>query len=461
MATLRVGTRAGLLLLAACLAGGTGCFSWRNLLGKEDEDTPETVVDPPTESFVLRTEGFVEEKLPAVTGAVRAKLDTARELFRQEEYAKAESLFEEIASGKKNPPAAVQEALFYRAECLRMQMNYPTAADVYSDLLQKFPHTPYHDQAVQRMFDIANYWLNDTRAEMREDLEQKQGKRWFVAPRFVSFEKSKPLLDREGRAIELLEKVRMHDIQGPLADHALFLCGSVKVYRENYRDADHYFSQITARHHESPLAPKALELAIFCKQMSTGGADYDGRKVAEARQLVQTALTNYPQLAREKHEFLDRQLKTIELQQAEKEFKAAQFYERTGHPASAFWCYAVLRQRYPTTKYAQEAGVRMNDLRAKAEKEHGGKLPPIPNSQQAALPAPGSVGRSWPNPAAPPPAKPQQPGPLPPGVMQPGALPLDAVKPGGPPSPSLSPGSPPLPPEAGIEPAPVDPTKPR
>jgi outer membrane protein assembly factor BamD (BamD/ComL family) len=456
MTTLRVGTRAGSLLLAACLSGGTGCFSWNNLFRGGESDK---VTEAPTESFVLRGEGLVEEKLPAVTGEVRARLDTARELFRQEQYSKAESIFEEVASGKKNPPAAIQEGLFYRAECLRMQQSYPTAADVYSDLLQKYPHTPYHDQAVQRMFDIANFWLEDTRAEMREEQERRQGKRWFVTPRFVSFEKSKPLLDREGRAIDLLEKVRMYDIQGPLADHALFLCGSVKLYNENYRDADHYFSQITASHHESKLAPKALELAIFCKQMSTGGADYDGRKVAEARKMVQTALTNYPQLAREKHDFLDRQLKTIEMQQAEKEFKAAEFYERTGHPGSAYWCYGVLRQRYPLTKYAQEAGERMNELRAQAEKEHK-KLPPPPTSQQAALLPPGSVGRSWENPATPAPGRPgtQQPGKLPPGVTQPGALPLDAVQPGGSP---MSSGSPPLPPGTGIEPAPIDPTKPR
>ena len=67
------------------------------------------------------------------------------------------------------------------------------------------------------------------------------------------------------------------------------MCGTVKMYNENYREADHYFSQIPARHPESKLAPLAIELAIRCKHLSTGGSDYDGRKTAEARKLVQQA----------------------------------------------------------------------------------------------------------------------------------------------------------------------------
>src|SRR5207245_1753561 len=115
---------------------------------------------------------------------------------------------------KKNPPPAIQEALYYRGECYRLEGRYPKAADVYVDLLNKFPHTQYHDQATQHMFDIANYWLNDTRQEMREELERREGKRWFVWPRFISFEKTKPFLDREGRAIEKLEQVYLHDLNG-------------------------------------------------------------------------------------------------------------------------------------------------------------------------------------------------------------------------------------------------------
>src|SRR5581483_7468201 len=251
---------------------------------------------PPAESVVIRADGVAPDR-PLEPGSVEAQMAGAREFFRRGEYSKAEANFRKIADNTKNPVALVEEARYYQAECLRLEGYYPRAADVYNDLLTKFPSTSYREQATQHMYDIANYWLDDTRTVMRETREQREGKRWWIWPRFMSFEKAKPLLDREGRAIEKLEQVRYHDINGPLADKALFLAGSVKFFNEDYRESDYLFSQIYERHPNSPLAPQAVELAILSKHLSTGGADYDGRKVAEARKLVQAAFDSYPELA--------------------------------------------------------------------------------------------------------------------------------------------------------------------
>src|SRR5262249_44330772 len=153
---------------------------------------------------------------------------------------------------------------------------------------------------------------------------------------------------------------------GPLADRALFLAGTVKLHNENYRDADHYFSQIHARHPESPLAPKAIELAIYCKHMSTGGPDYDGRKSAEARQLVQAAFRSYPKLAEEKRGFRERQMEGISLEQAQKEYNMADFYRRTGHPGAAYFYYKLVERRYAGSALARQAGQKAEEVRAKA-----------------------------------------------------------------------------------------------
>src|SRR5207302_5870120 len=144
---------------------------------------------------------------------------------------------------------------------------------------------------------------NDTRTEMQQYKEMEEGKRWFIMPAVFHFEKEKPLLDEEGRALEKLEQVRYNDITGPLADRSLFLAGSVKFFRQDYREADHYFSQLVEMHPNSTLTPQAIELGLICKQMATGGSEYDGRKTAEARILVDTALRNYPGLAAQKNAF--------------------------------------------------------------------------------------------------------------------------------------------------------------
>ena len=70
-----------------------------------------------------------------------------------------------------------------------------------------------------------------------------------------------------GRALQALETVHYSDITGPLAAQALFLAGYVKYFREDYKEADHYFTQLVELHKDSALAPQAMELAIASKTL--------------------------------------------------------------------------------------------------------------------------------------------------------------------------------------------------
>jgi outer membrane assembly lipoprotein YfiO len=318
-----------------------------------------------------------------------ADLAGALELHRRGDYATAEKVFHAIADDSKNSPAIAEEARFYEAECLRRQEEYPKACDTYHKMLLDFPSGTYREQAVQRMFDIANFWLEDTRKEMEAYEDVKAGKQWFVLTPWFHFEKAKPFIDQEGRAMEALEHVRNND-RGPLAEKALFLAGTVRFWREDYRDADSYFSQLVELYPNSKLAPRATELGIVAKYMSTGGADYDGRKVAEARKLINTAMQNYPTLAKEKQEFFMHHIVNCNHQQAEKDFKIAEFYRRTGHPGSAYFYYEIVRRRYPGTKYADEATHRMHEIHDKVEKEQQ-KAPPGGPLNAPAVTPPGPV----------------------------------------------------------------------
>jgi len=352
-----------LLLLGLLTLPSSGCallYKW-NILHAE-------VPKPPEGSYTVRADGLVAVKAPE-PDSPEAKLAGAHELFRKKEYYKAEVLFHLLADDKTLSQNIVCEACYFEAECLRLQQCYPKAGDTYNRLLNDFPSNAYHEQCCQRMFDIANYWLDETREEMRETREMYEGKRTIVWPHFISFEKPKPLIDREGRAVQLLDQVRVYD-QGPLADKALFLAGSVKFFNQYYKDAGYYFTQIIERHGKtSPLAPQAIELAIISKQMSTGGSDYDARQVAEARKQVDMAYRTFPELARTKGEFLEKQLKTITAQQADKDFKVAEYYRQTKHPGAAYFYYDMVERRYRGTPYATQAAERKLELRAQVEEE--------------------------------------------------------------------------------------------
>lgn len=352
--------RASGLLLLVC---GVGC-QWTAPF--VTEETTASPIEP--SGIVLTGTGQTVPTNPAMVKA-QADLDEALQLYRQGEYARARGIFHRLAEDKKNTPQLAEEARYHEAECYRKEGTLPSAADTYRRLLQDFPMGLYREQSCRRLFDIACYWLIDTNNQMQAYEEQKQGKRWIVWPELVHFDKSKPLLDERGRALQLLEQVHYSDPTGPTAPEALYLLGRVHFYLGNYREADHNFTQLMQMYKDSPKAAEAAELAIIAKNMSTGGPDYDGRKVSEAMTMVHQARQFFPELAKdqEKSAFLDRQMVNLTLHMAERDFRTAEFYRRTNHLGSAYWYYEIVRRRYPGTSYAERASQKMEELRDQIE----------------------------------------------------------------------------------------------
>src|SRR6202044_1594086 len=88
-------------------------------------------------------------------------LAAAHELYRQGKYEDARKIFNIVADDKKVLPALAEESRFYQAECHRREEHYPVACDTYHLMLMDFPNGSFREQAIQRMYDIANYWLED------------------------------------------------------------------------------------------------------------------------------------------------------------------------------------------------------------------------------------------------------------------------------------------------------------
>jgi hypothetical protein len=149
----------------------------------------------------------------------------------------------------------------------------------------------------------------------------------------------------------------------------------VNFIRGNFDESDHFFSQLVELHKDSPLRPQAVVYAIQAKNNATGGSVYDGRKCAEAMHLLNIAESSMPELMNDPAmaERLTRAKFAIRFQQAEKDFKTAEYYERTGHPGSAVFYYELTRRRYAGTRYAEIASERKDSLKAKMD---AGIVPP-------------------------------------------------------------------------------------
>lgn len=293
------------------------------------------------------------------------KLANAQQLFEQGQYAKACSVFKELADNTGNNAMLAEHARFMQAETRRVRGQYPEAVDTYHKLLMDFPTGAHKQEACNHIFDICNYWLDD----FRDELAARQGEKGVLhwRPRWPDpFDRTKPAALQESRALEALEYVHTHDFSGPVADKALFWCGYVNFIRGNFDEADNFFSLLVELHKDSPLRPQAMSYAIQAKNNATGGAVYDGRKCAEALHLVHEVESSVPELTRdpEMAERLTRSKFAIRYQQAEKDFRTAEYYERTGHPGSAVFYYELVRRRYAGTQYADIATGRKDHLMA-------------------------------------------------------------------------------------------------
>ena len=441
----------------------TGCVSADWLPWKKSDSAASAA--GPKDSFVMRGTGLERDRV--ADSALEAELDTAKRFYQNKEYRRAEAAYHKIANNKKAPINVADEALYFEADCQYAQKNLRDAEGTYRKYVKEFRVSgQYAEQANRRLFEIANYWLDDTRQQMQAYEELRDGKRWFVLPAsYMHLSKDRPLFDMEGHACQLLDDVSMNDIRGSirpvdggpsLGERALFFLATVKFFREDYHEADYYYSQLYENHPNSPLAPKAIKQSIICKQVMNGGTAYDTRVIEDSRKLIDRYQGAYPEWTKDR-DWLSRQLGSIHLQQADRDYKIAEFYRRTGHPGSAYFYYELVRRRYPNTEYAKQADERMRDLRGLAEREQGfaptsastpaststatstapvdDLSPTAPNAFGPAIPTPGANAANTPGPLLPPATPmPMMPNvfPAPNALAQPPAAPGPAPEAGSP-----------------------------
>jgi tyrosine-protein phosphatase SIW14 len=98
---------------------------------------------------------------------------------------------------------------------------------------------------------------------------------------------------------------------------------------------------------------------------------YDNAKAGETNIGNPSALPPavFATQAQSKDVTVDGKEKDIDWQLAAHDFKVAEFHDRTSHPGSAYFCYELVRRRYPNTEFSKNADARMRELKATVEEE--------------------------------------------------------------------------------------------
>jgi outer membrane protein assembly factor BamD (BamD/ComL family) len=294
------------------------------------------------------------------------ELDAARKLYDEQKYSEALAGFQKVAKKYKDKPIE-EEAMFMVAESYFRMQQYPAAQDAYDELFKKYPSTKFLEQSTQHLFEIALYWLDSpkpaTEVELahfsRDDSETRledipEARVPYVFPLTPNlFDRSRPLFDTQGRAMQALRSVWMNDPTGPLADKALMITATHHLRKGDFQEADHYFATIREQYADRKTAASAYVLGQHASYNSYQGSKYDGKQLDEARKLTDSALRMYPDLPQANK--LKKDLKRMKQESSERDWEKVQFYKKRGeNDAVAVYCEYILRD-YPDSPRAADA----------------------------------------------------------------------------------------------------------
>jgi outer membrane protein assembly factor BamD (BamD/ComL family) len=341
--------------------------SWWNFGSFWSRPAPATT--PVRESLWTKTKrrfGFdTEEPTVASTFQKERTIDRetneeflkAEDLFRKEDYEGAQKAFKSLARKFKDK-AVEEDILFMLAESQFKLDMLPKAQDTYHKLLMKYPNTRYMPQAVQRSYDIAYYWLEDSRLRA----EGKSGKYGFS--RYINFlDRTRPVFDAEGRAIETVEVIQQFDPFGPLTDDAVMMAAAQSFISDRYVQAAGYYQQLVADQPQSEHASKAKILAEQAFLRSYRGPQYDSSDLSGAEQMGKAALDTAEQYGDDQRRRLEADLRAIHIERAKRDFISGEDFRKRWLYTSAKFYYTEVVKKYPDTDWARLAKEKLDELK--------------------------------------------------------------------------------------------------
>lgn len=330
-----------------------------------------------------------------------AEFQQAERHYKAQEYDKAEELFRRVAkryetdeyglrkrsigglfSGKERTPHYIdsplrEDALYYLAESHFHQEELPAAETAYLQLLNDYASTRYLPQSTRRLFQIAAFWM-DIDVIKSEDLQQasytdegqrsqikfvkREGAKDGDGSFFHFFDKRFPTTDSNGRALEALKGIWMHDPLGELADDALMLTATHQLRTGDYLSAGETLKLLREQYPDSEHLKDAFILGSHVRQVSYQGSDYDGKSLKEAVQLSTSALEIFPDLSAEQRERLQNELVHLKDAEVRRELDRAKFYlKKRKFDAVVIYCNHIL-QKYPDSSHAAEARALLRQM---------------------------------------------------------------------------------------------------
>ena len=261
------------------------------------------------------------------------------------------------AAGKHWVSSALeQDALFMTAESYFFAEDYPKSEDYFVKLIKEYPRTRYQDVVDKRRFEIGLFWqqFNDE----------------FYHVNFTDHRK--PLNDTRKHGIRVLEKMRLDNPVGRLADDVTMELANAAFKKQNWNDALDTYSDLITTYPDSPHQFDAHLLGVKAAMMSYQGADYSGESLDKAEKMIKQMTRQFREKAEGEKKQIEDAMKEVRYRRAEKEYSYATYrFNKQEARAARIHCTNILT-KYSDTPFADKAKTMM---------EKTGGMPPEPVQQ--------------------------------------------------------------------------------
>ncbi len=249
-----------------------------------------------------------------------------------------------VLAAKYWPNSALeQDAWMMAGESRFFAEEYPEAEDHYVKLLRNYPRTRYLDAVDKRRMEIALYWIKHDRFEHKP----------FYVLNFT--DDRRPWNDTGSHGKRVLEKLRLDNPTGRLADDATMELANRAFERGNYAEAADIYEDLRTTYPDSPHQFDAHFLGLKSVLETYNGPQYDGQALEESEKLIKTITRQFPEQAKEQKEYLNRVYAEIRYKEAERLWVSGTFRKNRGENLAAVHYFDEILTEYSDTPFGDQA----------------------------------------------------------------------------------------------------------
>lgn len=243
-------------------------------------------------------------------------------------------------AGKHWVSSALEEnALYMTAESYFFAEDYPKSEDSFVKLLKERPRTRYQDMVDKRLFEIGLFWRQFDDEFYHLNLTDNR----------------RPLNDTKRHAVRVMEKMRLNNPVGKLADDVTMELANISFKKGNWTDALDTYSDLISTYPDSPHQFDAHFFGVKAALNSYQGADYSSEPLEKAEKMIKQMTRQFREKAEGEKKQIEDAMKEVRYRRAEKEFSFATYrYNKQEARAARMHCMKILTE-FGDTPFSDQA----------------------------------------------------------------------------------------------------------